>query len=190
MLDNIVRPADFEGQLIDPMTDMKLCNMSDFAQFALSYESFVLPESLEAAELKCWMHLRDAIDHYCNPRWMSLVRREEFAAMSERAHECLIQYAREAERAFGTKLDTPNLHTMVCRAKRQEDVRGPLAKDNELWIERMVQFGKQLINCRGNSDPTVTIAKDTMSMMYVQSVSLVFDRFSCLCLCLGSNVNC
>ena len=164
MLDNIVRPSDFDGQLLDPMKDMKLCNMSDFAQFALSYESFVLPESLEA-ELKCWMHLRDAIDHYCNPRLMSLVKKEDFEELSNKAYESIINYAKEAEREFGTKLDTPNLHKMWCVAWRQEKFRGPMAKDTELWIERLVQWIKQLINCRGNSDPTVTIAKDTINIM-------------------------
>ena len=165
MLDGIVRPSDFDGQLLDPMTSMTLCNMSDFAQFVLSYESFVLPESLEAGELRCWTHLRDAIDHYCNPRMMSLVQEEEFESMSIAAHDSLIRYAQEAERAFGTKLGTPNLHNMVCGARRQEELRGPMAKDGELWVERVVQYCKQTVNCRGNSDPTVTLAKDSVSLM-------------------------
>jgi hypothetical protein len=96
---------------------------------------------------------------------MSFVKQEDFPAMSTQAHESLIQYAQELERVFGTKLDTPNLHRIVCYALFQEEIRGPLAKDSELWIERMVQWVKQLINCRGNSDPTVTIAKDTLSLM-------------------------
>lgn len=161
----ITKPSDFGGQLLDPLSDMSHCNMSDFANFLLSYESFVLPESLREEELQCWSHLRDAATHYLSLRKAGTTDKSAFEGMSWRAHKDLIAYARRVEHEFGQDMCKPNLHRMICFGHRQEEMRGPLAKDSELWIERMVQWMKRLARGRSGVWPAATMAKDTLSLM-------------------------
>lgn len=161
----ITKPSDFGGQLLNPLSDASLCNMSDFANFLLSYESFVLHESLEEEELRCWNHLRDAAEHYLSLRRAAMGGEAKFESSSARAHEDLIKYAQKAECNFGVEVCKPNLHRMICHGRIQEEMRGPVAKDSELWIERMVQWMKRLARGRTGVWPATTMAKDTMNLM-------------------------
>lgn len=165
MVEKLERPSDFDGELMNPMSEMKHCNISDMASFVLSYQSFVLPESLTAEETICWNLLCEAVQHYIDAKPSSLGDKEAFEEDSAAACAALWEYAEMAQKAFGTRLCTPNLHKMLCVALRQESLRGPLAKDKELWIERMVQWLKQLAHGRAANHPLMTMAKDTMHLM-------------------------
>ncbi len=45
---------------------------------------------------------------------------------------------------LGQKLCSPNLHTIGCQADRSVRLRGDIAAQLELWVERMIQLTKQM----------------------------------------------
>lgn len=165
MVAGIVRPSDFTGVIVNPIEDLGKCTMADLASMVISYESFILPDSFTPEEMRCWGFLRNAVDHYTNPAASGALPEAEFMEAAAQAHRDLIEYACEAEELFGHKVCTYNLHRIICVGFRQELMRGPMCKDGELWVERIVQWIKRLIHGRTGSAPTITIAKDTMSLM-------------------------
>ena len=60
-------------------------------------------------------------------------------------------------------LCTPNLHYLVCRAFKQEAAHGPLANNNELWVERVIKNEKAVTAGQVTKDPDrVLVSKRAM----------------------------
>lgn len=162
----LATPSDFEATLVDPTGDLTWCTMVDLLKFVTCYESAIMPDSMTLKEIECWDLLVNVVEHYCSPFGGSVLSKEEFKAKSLRAYEDLKEYAARVKEVFGhTQLHKPNLHKMVCVARRQERLRGPMSKDLEFWIERGVQLMKQLIRGRAGQYPVITMGKDFLSIM-------------------------
>lgn len=57
---------------------------------------------------------------------------------------------------------TYNLHILVCRLSKQEEAKGCVAKDGELWVERGVQRIKRNVKYRSTSCPEKLYVHDLM----------------------------
>ena len=166
MLRGIHKPSDFDANLVDPTSDLSWCTMTDLLKLVTGYESVILPDLMSWKEIECWDLLVGVVDHCCTPMGASVLSREEYNEKSLGVYETLLEYAMRVKKVFGSsRVHTPNLHKIVCAGRRQERKRGPLSKDMELWIERMVQWMKQVIRGRAGKYPVITIGKDTLSIM-------------------------
>jgi hypothetical protein len=59
-------------------------------------------------------------------------------------------------------LRTFNLHMAICRLFEQEAARGPAAKDQETWVERVVQNVKENLKFRISSCPERLYVSDRL----------------------------
>lgn len=140
--------------------------MADLLKLVTCYESVILPDSMTKKEIECWDLLAGVVEHYCSPKSATFYSQEGFHQKSKEVQRDLMKYARVVDEVFGNlRPHTPNLHKILCAGRKQEKRRGPLSKDMELWIERMVQWLKQIIRGRAGKYPVITMGKDTLSIM-------------------------
>jgi len=95
--------------------------------------------------------LRNVIKHFC----VATVFDE---AACRNAAEALLQYSTTVEKMVKqhqapAKLLSNNLHVLNCRLEEQELARVPVAMENEMWIDRLIQVIKQLTKFRVSADP-------------------------------------
>jgi len=102
----------------------------------------VLPEDAQ----RLWNKLRAAVLHYCRPATDSNPFSTEANAA---AANNLRKYAELLEQnKYPNFMFTWNLHWGVCRLPAQEQARGSTGRDAEWWMERLMQFYKQLVGDR------------------------------------------
>ena len=70
------------------------------------------------------------------PEWFN----DNIKARREEAYNHLITYARLVSKELPDSYSKLNLHTLVCRLRKQETARGSTSKDSELWMERAVRY--------------------------------------------------
>ena len=113
----------------------------------------VWPHSnLEAA----WASLRRSLLHY--------FRDEEDGfdhVTRARAYNDLYDFAMRWEGLVGPRLATYNLHQLVCRLFQQEEARGPVSYDGELWVERAMGHFRRSV--RTTISPELIYVSDILS---------------------------
>lgn len=101
-------------------------------------------------------HLRDAMVHY-----MLVPKKDEWTEAARlKARNHLVQFAQLAEKIFGPKFCTYNLHVLVCQLWHQEAARGPVAYDREVFIERMMQLLKSRVHARAPVHVAAVVARN------------------------------
>jgi len=57
------------------------------------------------------------------------------------------------------------MHILACRLPKQEEARGYVSKDGELWVERGIQRVKRNVKYRTTEHPEKLFAHDLMADM-------------------------
>jgi hypothetical protein len=86
--------------------------------------------------------LRCALLYFMRPEGERVM---DAAGSLEEAQEALLEYCMLADTYTRKKLCKYNLHVLLCRLAEQEECRGGAASCSELWVERVVQFGKSSV---------------------------------------------
>ena len=90
---------------------------------------------------------------------------EQFEDAAKRAHNDIIEYAKRAEAIFGKGVCTYNLHTIACRGLMQELANGPLSREKDMWLERLLQMGKQKAKNRARNKAEAVLVNDLMDVL-------------------------
>lgn len=110
----------------------------------VAYESHSGPLSPLAKQ--AWGHLRRFAMYHLRPSARSTSESRD-AARNE-----LLAYARLVDEHIPS-LCKQNLHQLVCRLHIQEEQRGHVQLENELWVERVCQLVKSRTRNRAVHDP-------------------------------------
>lgn len=150
--------------------------IEDWARLLLVYSSYLFcPDVHDGQHIiggplkKAWGHLRRFVQYHYAPKNFDSARREE-------ARNELIEYAKILEEHCPS-LCKQNLHILCCRLNMQEEARGSVYGELELWIERVVQDVKRKTRYRATTDPEKVAARSitantAMELMKVQYPSL------------------
>ena len=76
-------------------------------------------------------------------------------------HTLISGQFQQRTKSFGDLLAC-NLHNLVCCLYKQEEVKGYVAKDNELWVECYIQIVKRKVKCRTTAHPEKLYVHDYM----------------------------
>lgn len=125
---------------------------------------------LQSDVKKAWTSLRKAALHYLRVFRTTDLDVEQFRQRAKTAHEDLKDYAKRAQRIFGVRICTYNLHTLVCRGYDQEIARGPSSREKEFWLERKIQELKQRVKYRAKSNPEAVLVNDWMQTLAIEQL--------------------
>lgn len=123
-----------------------------FSTYLLSKEcngEDVLPPLMKLA----WGHLRRFILYHMRPTGAVYSQQASDDAREEFLHFCRI-----IEQAYPQNCKL-NMHLMACRLHIQEQQRGLIYGETELWVERLVQLCKTKTRYRATTQPELVAAK-------------------------------
>lgn len=138
-----------------------------FSTYLLSKECHgeeVLPPQMK----KAWGHLRRFILYHMRPAGEPFTQQ----ACDEARYEFL-SFCKIMEQAYPQSCKL-NMHLLACRLHIQEQQRGSIYAETELWVERLVQLCKTKTRYRSTTQPELVAAKflvtasalDVMSCRY------------------------
>lgn len=131
--------------------------IEDWARLLLVYSTYLFCPEVNGEEViggalkKAWGHLRRFVQYHYAPKNFD---REE----RQRARLELLEYAKILEKECPA-LCKQNLHVLCCRLDLQEEQRGSVYGELELWIERVVQDVKRKTRYRATTDPEKVAAR-------------------------------
>lgn len=132
--------------------------IEDWARMCLVYSTYLFSPDVHDGKAviggvlkKAWGHLRRFIKYHYAPKNFDKESRD--MARSE-----LIEYGKILEEHC-PGLCKQNLHILCCRLNLQEEDRGSVYGELELWIERVVQEVKRKTRYRATTDPEKVAAR-------------------------------